>query len=169
MHDWLLLIESWADVWAASLWRAAWQGSIALGLAWGIARTCTFLSPRIVCWVWRVACLKLLLTLIWVQPVSLAVLPPQPPAAVAVEASSLPTAVASGSVPVEPAAERLARAIVPQRRRDNRRFDHQPAHARLGSGRLLARCGKCQAMDFATTIASFGRANFNPDLTNSAG
>jgi hypothetical protein len=113
MHDWSLLIESWAEVWAASLWRAAWQGSIALGLAWGIARTCTFLSPCIVCWVWRAACLKLLITLVWVQPVSLAVLPPQPPAAVAV-GTEFAISVASGSVPVEPAAERLARAIVPR-------------------------------------------------------
>lgn len=112
MHDWLLLIEPWAEVWAASLWRAAWQGTIALGLAWVIARTCTFLSPRVVCWVWRAACLKVLVTLLWVQPVSLAVLPPQPPAAVAVRtAFAMP--VASGPVPVEPAAERLARPTVP--------------------------------------------------------
>jgi hypothetical protein len=48
MHDWFLLIEPWTEAWAASLWRATWQGTIALGLAWAIARTCTFLSPRVV-------------------------------------------------------------------------------------------------------------------------
>lgn len=114
MHDWLLWIESWADVWAASLWRATWQGAIALGLAWGIARTCTSLSPRIVCWVWRVACLKLLLALIWVQPVSLAVLPPQPSAAAVAVDVELPTAVTTGFVSAEPAERRFARAVVPR-------------------------------------------------------
>jgi beta-lactamase regulating signal transducer with metallopeptidase domain/Tol biopolymer transport system component len=114
MQDLSLLIEPWAEVWAASLWRAAWQGSIAVLAAWGIARSCTFLSPRIVCWVWRVTCLKLLLTLIWAQPVSLAVLPPRPAAAVAAAVNvESPTEAPSGSAPVELATVRLAPAIVP--------------------------------------------------------
>lgn len=113
MHDWLHLIESWAEIWAASLWRAAWQGSIALALAWGIARTCKFLSPRIMCWVWRVACLKLLIALIWVQPVSLAILPPLPTPAIAVHTETAKP-VTSNSVPAEQSPETYARAIVPR-------------------------------------------------------
>src|SRR3954471_7719058 len=84
MHEWLLSIEPWAEVWVTILWRATWQGTLALSLAWGIVRTCTFLSPRVVCWVWRAACLKVLATFLWVQPVSLALLPPQPRPALAV-------------------------------------------------------------------------------------
>jgi hypothetical protein len=68
-------IEPWAEQLAASLWRASWQGGIALALAWAIARWCTFLSPRVVCWVWRLACLKVLLALVWIEPVSRALLP----------------------------------------------------------------------------------------------
>jgi beta-lactamase regulating signal transducer with metallopeptidase domain len=103
MHEWLLSIEPWAEVWATSLWRATWQGTLALGLAWGIVRTCTFLSPRVACWVWRAACLKVLATLLWVQPVSLALLPPQPPPALAV-ATELATPAASGQMLVGTAA-----------------------------------------------------------------
>ena len=46
MNDALLTFEPWADWWASNLWRASWQGAIALAIAWAIARTCTFLSPR---------------------------------------------------------------------------------------------------------------------------
>ncbi len=109
MHDWLVLIEPWAEAWSANLWRATWQGTIALGVAWGIARTCTFLSPRIVCWIWRAACLKVLVALFWVQPVSLAVLPPQPPATVSVPTEFLNTAP-SGTMLVESDAETNARS-----------------------------------------------------------
>src|SRR5260221_2801157 len=112
MHDWLPLIEPWAEVWVASLWRAAWQGAIALWLAWVIARPCTFLPPRFVCWVWRAACTKMLATLLWVQPVSIAVLPSEPPAAVAVP-TEFGTPAASGPMLVDAAAERLARPMVP--------------------------------------------------------
>ncbi len=107
MHDWLVLIEPWADVWAADLWRATWQGTVAFGLAGGIARTCGFLSPRVVCWIWRAACLKVLATLFWVQPLSLAVLPPQPPVAAA-GPSEFASPPGPGRVLVKSAAERLA-------------------------------------------------------------
>jgi beta-lactamase regulating signal transducer with metallopeptidase domain/Tol biopolymer transport system component len=111
MHDWLLIIEPWTEIWAASLWRATWQGTIALGLAWCIARS-KFLSPRIVCWIWRAACLKVLATLFWAQPVSLAVLPPQPSVGAAVP-TEFATPAASGVMFEEPAAERIARPSSP--------------------------------------------------------
>ncbi|HEY2838573.1 MAG TPA: M56 family metallopeptidase [Pirellulales bacterium] len=88
------MIDAWlsfAEIWGPNLWRASWQGGVALAVAWAIARWCTFLSPRVVCWVWRLACLKLLVALVWVSPVELALLPPEavapslpPPAPVAV-------------------------------------------------------------------------------------
>jgi beta-lactamase regulating signal transducer with metallopeptidase domain len=82
-------IEPWANVWDASLWRASWQGGLAIVAAWAIARWCTLLSPRIVCWIWRLACVKLLVALLWVQPVAIPVL----------RAGSMPTAIAERAVP----------------------------------------------------------------------
>lgn len=83
------LAREFAAVWGPSLWRASWQGGIVLAAAWAIARWCTFLSSRVVCWVWRLACLKLLVALVWITPVQLAVLPPKaPPAPVDVATSA---------------------------------------------------------------------------------
>ncbi|HEY1598804.1 MAG TPA: efflux RND transporter periplasmic adaptor subunit [Pirellulales bacterium] len=69
------MLDQFAELWGASLWRAAWQGAIAIAAAGAIHRWCTFLSPRVVCWVWRLACLKLLVALFWIPPVELAFLP----------------------------------------------------------------------------------------------
>jgi beta-lactamase regulating signal transducer with metallopeptidase domain len=68
-------LEPWAKMWGESLWCASWQGAIVVAIAWVIARWCTYLSPRLVCWVWRLACLKLLVSLIWIQPLSIPLLP----------------------------------------------------------------------------------------------
>jgi len=73
--------SEFAAVWGQHLWCASWQGGIFLAVAWAIARWCTFLSPRVVCWVWRLACVKLLVALVWVSPIAIAVLPPAPPIA----------------------------------------------------------------------------------------
>ena len=111
MHDWLAFVDSWAEAWGTNLWRASWQGAIALGMAWIVARTCTFLSPRVVCWVWRVAYVKVLLALVWVQPLSLAVLPPLPAANVVAPAEFVARTAMGGS-PVEPAPSReISQAI----------------------------------------------------------
>lgn len=67
-----------AELCTDGLWRASWQGAIAIAIVLAIARWCTFLSPRIVCWLWRLACLKMLVALLWSQPLSLAVLPAAP-------------------------------------------------------------------------------------------
>ena len=64
-----------ADLWGSSIWRATWQGAVVLAAAWTIARWCTFLSPRVICWIWRLACLKILVALVWIQPLDLAWLP----------------------------------------------------------------------------------------------
>ncbi len=78
MSQFLHTIEPWVELTGASLWRASWQGAIAIAAAWAIARWCTFLSPRVVCWVWRLACLKLLVALFWIQPIAVPVLPANP-------------------------------------------------------------------------------------------
>lgn len=83
MSEFLQGVEPWADLWFANLWRASWLGAIAIALAWMIASGCKFLWSRIVCWIWRLACLKLLFALFWTQPVLLAVLPAKSAAPVA--------------------------------------------------------------------------------------
>lgn len=76
MSELVNLVDPWCSTWIATLWRASWQGAIAIGIAWAIARYCTFASPRVMCWVWRLACIKLLTLLVWIQPLDIPLLPP---------------------------------------------------------------------------------------------
>jgi beta-lactamase regulating signal transducer with metallopeptidase domain/Tfp pilus assembly protein PilF len=78
MSDWLHAVGLWTDPWGERLWQASWQSALVLAGAWAIARWCTFLSPRVVCWVLRLACLKLLVTLFWIEPIGLPLLPATP-------------------------------------------------------------------------------------------
>src|SRR5262245_35760962 len=97
MSDILQTLDSWSTAWAAGLWQASLEGGAAIAVVWIIARFCRFLSPRVICWMWRLACVKLLVSLISIQPISIAVLPPasQPvtgvAAAAAVNVLSAPT------------------------------------------------------------------------------
>ena len=75
MNALLLHGERWAELWCDALWCATWQGAIVLAVVWAIVRWCTFLSPRVMCWMWRLACLKLLVALAWGAPVNIPLLP----------------------------------------------------------------------------------------------
>jgi beta-lactamase regulating signal transducer with metallopeptidase domain len=86
MNDFLGQLDQWSAVWSQSLWRASLAGGVAIGLAWGISHGCRFLSARVRCWVWRLACVKLLVAFVWIQPLALAVLPAEPAPAHAVAA-----------------------------------------------------------------------------------
>ena len=90
MNAWIPAFWQAADAWGASIWRATWQGAIVLAAAWAIARWCTFLSPRVVCWIWRLACIKVLVTLVGLQPIDLALLPAQAKPTAAIAANSGP-------------------------------------------------------------------------------
>ena len=82
-------IAGFADAWAAAMWRASWQGAVALALAWVITRTFARVPPALKCWVWRLAYLKLLVALAWAAPVPLPLLPAPPPPAPALAAIPL--------------------------------------------------------------------------------
>jgi bla regulator protein BlaR1 len=103
MNELIHSIEAWQPI----LWRASWQGGLVILAAWAIARWCTFLSPRVTSWIWRLVCLKLLVTLCWTQPVAIAILPAaslsNPPAMITVENPSSPAVVEAHS----PTRERL--------------------------------------------------------------
>src|SRR5262249_14870770 len=58
-----------------SLLRACWQGGVALGLAWGVCRVAPRISPRLRCWLWRLAYLNLLVAFLWLPPILLPALP----------------------------------------------------------------------------------------------
>ena len=105
------MTAGFADGWAEAMWRASWQGGIALALAWALTRALPKLPAAARCWVWRVAYLKLLVCLAWAAPVELAVLRPviQEPAPL-VETVVTQPPVLSGDVP---AAARGNVAIIP--------------------------------------------------------
>lgn len=65
--------------WSALIVKSAWEGGLALAIAWLIIKLYPAIHPSIQCWLWRLAYLKLLIVLIWAIPVSLSVLPPAPP------------------------------------------------------------------------------------------
>ncbi|MCA9100152.1 MAG: M56 family metallopeptidase, partial [Planctomycetales bacterium] len=90
-------IDAWADVWAAAVWRASWQGAIAVALAWFVCVTWRRLSPGWQCWLWRLAMLKFAVALLWAAPVDVPLLAPPPRANV--EFTSEPIALAPIAVP----------------------------------------------------------------------
>jgi beta-lactamase regulating signal transducer with metallopeptidase domain len=85
MSEQLLAFGFWSEAWSERMLQASWQGAVVLAVAWAIARWCTFLSPRVICWVWRLACFKLVVALLWVQPISLPLLSATPAATVSQE------------------------------------------------------------------------------------
>lgn len=57
------------------LLRASWQGGLALALAWSLCHFAPGLTPRTRCWLWRLAYLKLILSLLWLPALPLPLLP----------------------------------------------------------------------------------------------
>lgn len=121
MSEWLPGLDSVTGSWMGALWRAAWEGTLAIALAWLVCRALPHLPPGAQCWLWRLACLKLLVALCWTTPVELPLLPaPRTPPAAAGPATGgtrLPPvglqapgavvpglALSSGAAPIPPAA-----------------------------------------------------------------
>lgn len=77
MNGFLLSSNAWASAWGEVMWRAAWQGGLLLVGVW----LSVLLFPRIPAgarsWLWRIACLKLLLGCVSMPSI---VLPLSPPA-----------------------------------------------------------------------------------------
>jgi beta-lactamase regulating signal transducer with metallopeptidase domain len=103
-----------------ALWRASWQGAIAVLVVWCICHTFRKLSPNIRTWLWRLVSLKMLIVLIFPGALSLPVLPPQaqevvvaPPmqAQYAPQQSPIsePVFVPQTSIPTPVVAQRVAR------------------------------------------------------------
>jgi beta-lactamase regulating signal transducer with metallopeptidase domain len=72
----VLALDRWSEPWLEAMTRALWQGAIALAIVWIICRCMASVPPRVKCWLWRLAYLKLLLALIWIAPLQLRLLKP---------------------------------------------------------------------------------------------
>jgi len=75
MGEWIITLNTFAAGWLEAIWRACWQGAIALTLVWVIVRFFPRLSPSICCWLWRLAFFKLLISFVWATPIELPLLP----------------------------------------------------------------------------------------------
>jgi len=69
------LIAQWLDVWCAAMWRASWQGGLAVLIAWSICWLVPSIPARFQAWLWRLALLKFLVALAWAVPIELPLLP----------------------------------------------------------------------------------------------
>ena len=98
MSHFFLLLGTWTDSITSGLWRASIAGGIVIAVVWIITRSFRFVSPRIACWLWRLAGLKILIALVWTQPISLAVLP-----AVSTTTKLAPIQTVADKSPIAPA------------------------------------------------------------------
>ena len=101
MSEFLGTIEPWAALWGENIGRASLQGGLAIAAAWGLSRWCRFLSARVTCWIWRLACLKLLVALCCAQPVDLPLLAAKPAPAETLSAEAGPPRRGSRAAPDE--------------------------------------------------------------------
>lgn len=84
--------------WSEAIWRASWQGAIAIAAVWALCRVWRRMPPQLRLWLWRLAYLKLVLgLLIWTRTVYVPVLPPSP--AVVSAAEQRPSAELSIDLP----------------------------------------------------------------------
>jgi beta-lactamase regulating signal transducer with metallopeptidase domain len=125
----IVALNSVGGPWGEAMWRACWQGGLALLAAWLVCRLFRKVPAGVQCWLWRVAYVKLLIALLWAGTVALPVLPglspvaalprsvttaltvlPAAPPSPAVEATALPeippvTLEPGNALPVAPAVE----------------------------------------------------------------
>ncbi len=62
------LWSSISDAWLGVMWKVLWQGALSIGLVWLVCRLWTRIPPFFKSWLWRLVCLKLLVTFIWIIP-----------------------------------------------------------------------------------------------------
>ena len=70
-----------AEAALAALARASVQGALAIVAVWLLCRLVTRLPAAVRCWLWWLACARLVVGLVWASPVELPLLPPEAPVA----------------------------------------------------------------------------------------
>src|SRR5262245_8565649 len=63
------------EILANALMRASLHGAVAIAAVWMVCRLFPRLPAALRCGLWWLACLKLLVALVWAEPIPLAVLP----------------------------------------------------------------------------------------------
>lgn len=76
-------LNDFSSAWAACLWKASWQGGLALLLVFLLTVLVRRIPAQFRCWLWRLAFLKLLVAGCWIVPIELHWLP-------AVEVQTMP-------------------------------------------------------------------------------
>lgn len=71
MAAWPVINPIFLAGWANLMLSALWQGSLVIIVVWILLRLFPGIHPSIQCWLWRLACLKPLFTVIWVKPLKL--------------------------------------------------------------------------------------------------
>ncbi len=100
MSGWLTLPPDVSAHGVSCLWPAIWQGTIGLLVVWLICGLMPRMPARFQCWMWRLALLKFMVTLLWRVPLAVPLLPAvaAPPAETATLIKALPAA--SSTIPV---------------------------------------------------------------------
>src|SRR5438876_10035678 len=75
MNLWGTQLNDFAQLWLAALWRASWQGGLALLLVWIVTRMFSRIPSSVKVWLWRLVYLKFLVAFFWATPIDLALLP----------------------------------------------------------------------------------------------
>ncbi len=105
MKQALMVVNDLSVGWLDALVSACWQGGLALALVWVVCRAWPQVPPRIKCWLWRLAYLKLAAAFLWPAPINLPLLP----APVLLNAQQ--QVVESPTVPLVPSAEPASPAL----------------------------------------------------------
>ncbi|MCC2671745.1 MAG: peptidase family protein, partial [Armatimonadetes bacterium] len=94
--------------WLELLWRATWQGGLFLAAVWVLCRVLPRVPAHWKCWLWWLACLRLLVGLLDLPPLSLPLLDPEPAPQVMPVLSAPATgyAISADPAPVTAAAPR---------------------------------------------------------------
>lgn len=78
MAPWIKAINEFAQAWSGRMWHASFEGALVVAATWLLCRTFNRVPARFKCWLWRIACAKLLLGLFWPVPIEIALLPARP-------------------------------------------------------------------------------------------
>jgi beta-lactamase regulating signal transducer with metallopeptidase domain len=74
MSDLVLRLNELSSPWAGAMWRATWQGGVAIAVVWLLCLLLPKTPARVRCWWWRLALAKLFISLVWATPIPIAVL-----------------------------------------------------------------------------------------------
>lgn|GEM_PF-2649830 len=96
--------------WGEAIWRAGWQGGLALAAVWLVCRLWRKMPAGAQCWLWRAAYVKLLVALVWAGTVALPALPGFSPVAELQRSVVMATAF----LPAESPSSAVKAAVLPE-------------------------------------------------------